>query len=241
MSKFAVVTFPGSNCDSDCVRALRDVMGQEVVPVWHTATDLAGIDAVILPGGFSYGDYLRCGAIARFSPVLGAIRSFADSGGLVLGICNGFQILVEAGLLPGALLRNNSLHFICRPQWLECVRHDTPFTSACAPLVRFPIAHGEGRYHASPELLARLEENNQIVFRYCADPEDPAHPENPNGSVHSVAGIINGRGNVMGMMPHPERACETFVGGVDHGTGLFASMIGALANSDARALAGTRS
>lgn len=236
MPRFGVVTFPGSNCDRDCVRALRDVMKQEVRPVWHSETDLAGLDAVVLPGGFSYGDYLRCGAIARFSPVMKAVRAFADRGGLVLGICNGFQILVEAGLLPGALLRNDSLHFICRPQWLECVRRDTVFTSACAPLVRFPVAHGEGRYHASPELLQRLEGNGQVAFRYARDLDDPARPENPNGSVNRIAGILNERGNVLGMMPHPERAMEAFVGGVDHGRGLFDSIIMALSGA---ALAGT--
>lgn len=232
MAKFAVVTFPGSNCVADCVRALKNVMHQDVVNVWHTETHLAECDAVVLPGGFSYGDYLRAGAIARFSPIMGAVRNFAERGGLVLGICNGFQILVEAGLLPGALLRNASLKFVCRPTWLTCERRDTAFTSNCAPDVQIPIAHGQGRYHASPDVLARIEANGQVLFRYTRDPQDSRVPENPNGSLNRIAGIINERGNVLGMMPHPERACEMYVGGGEHGRGVFASMIRTLRPSE---------
>lgn len=222
--KFGVVVFPGSNCDKDCVRALRDVMKQDVAAVWHTTSDLAGLDAVVLPGGFSYGDYLRCGAIARFSPIMRAVKSFADRGGLVIGICNGFQILVEAHLLPGALIRNRSLKFMCKPIWLKRERTGTAFTSRGGDYLRLPIAHGEGQYFIDAEGLKRLEDNGQVAFRYEAPPGEHQE-ENPNGSVARIAGILNERGNVLGMMPHPERACEEFTGGVTHGRWIFESMI----------------
>lgn len=227
--RFGVIVFPGSNCDSDCYFALRDVIGVDVEYVWHQESSLSGLDGVVLPGGFSYGDYLRAGAIARFSPVMRAVEAFAGGGGLVIGICNGFQILCEAGLLPGALVRNASLRFRCETVPVRVERADTPFTLACreGEVLHLPIAHGEGRYFAPREILDRLEANRQVVFRY-ATPQGEAAPEaNPNGSVNNIAGIVSERGNVLGMMPHPERRVEEILGGED-GRKIFESMVAAL-------------
>lgn len=224
--RFAVVQFPGSNCDQDCVHALR-VLGQEARLVWHQETRIDADEGVILPGGFSYGDYLRCGAIARFSPIMQAVKAAAEKGQVVVGICNGFQILCEAGLLPGALTRNEGLHFRCEP---ICLRVETPasrFTSGyvTGQVLRIPIAHGEGCYRAEPKILEELEARQQILFRYC-DAEGKVTPEaNPNGSSLNIAGIRNRAGNVLGMMPHPERACEPEMGGVD-GKGILLGAAG---------------
>jgi phosphoribosylformylglycinamidine synthase subunit PurQ / glutaminase len=215
--KFAVVVFPGSNSDHDAYYAARHVLGQEAAFVWHKDTSLQGADAVILPGGFAHGDYLRTGAIARFSPIMREVKRFAEAGGPVLGICNGFQVLLEAGLLPGAMLRNRSVKFQCEHVIVKVEQTDTPFTSACRPgqLLRIPIAHGEGNYYAEPDVVERLEQNGQVVFRY-ATAEGVATPEaNPNGSVNNIAGLCNERRNVVGLMPHPERASELAVGSAD--------------------------
>jgi len=215
--KFAVVVFPGSNCDHDAYHAAKHVLGQDAAFVWHKETDLQDADAVILPGGFSYGDYLRTGAIARFAPVMRSVSAFADAGGPVLGICNGFQILLEAGLLEGAMLRNRRLKFLCQQVHVRVERTDTPFTSACrtGQVLQMPIAHGEGNYFAPPDVLARLEANRQIVFRYTDSNGRTTDEANPNGSISSIAGICNARGNVVGLMPHPERACEASLGSAD--------------------------
>ena len=216
-SGIAVVVFPGSNCDHDTYHAFKHILGCPATFVWHKETSLEGADAVILPGGFSYGDYLRCGSIARFSPIMREVEEFAKKGGPVLGICNGFQILVEAGLLPGALLRNRSLSFICRDVHLRAEACDTKFSSRlkAGQVIRVPIAHGEGRYYADPETLKRLNGEGQIVFRYC-DPKGRLDEAwNFNGSVESIAGVVNEARNVMGIMPHPERAVELAVGGRD--------------------------
>lgn len=226
--RFAVLKFPGSNCDQDCVHALR-LLGHEARYVWHKEPALGAVDGVIVPGGFSYGDYLRCGAIARFSPVMAAVSRFADDGGLVLGICNGFQILCEAGLLPGALVRNRSLQFRCEHVFLRTENRRTPFTRAIPEgrLLRIPIAHGEGCYFADEATLARLEERGQVLWRYC-DARGECHDQaNPNGSLHHIAGICNEAGNVAGMMPHPERACEAILGSED-GQWIFRSLFAAL-------------
>ncbi len=224
-----VVVFPGSNCDHDCEHVFQDVLGQSVEMIWHKETLPAGLDAIVVPGGFSYGDYLRTGAIARFSPVMGAVNEFAQKGGIVIGICNGFQILLEAGLLPGAMLRNRSLHFICKDVYVRVENAATPFTSACKPgqVLKIPIAHAEGNYYTDPVTLAGLQANAQIVFRYC-DAEGKVTPEaNPNGSLDNVAGIRNDKGNVLGMMPHPERCAEEMLGNED-GRVIFQSMIESL-------------
>jgi phosphoribosylformylglycinamidine synthase len=229
--KFAVVVFPGSNCDHDAYHVARHVLGQDAAFVWHKETSLGDADAVILPGGFAHGDYLRTGAIARFSPVMRAVSEFAAAGGPVLGICNGFQILLEAGLLPGAMLRNRSLQYRCEYVTLRVERTDTPFTSRCAPgrLLRLPIAHGEGNYFADPDVVAGLEANGQVVFRYV-DGADRATPDaNPNGSLHNIAGITNARRNVVGLMPHPERACEPALGSAD-GLMVFESLVASVAS-----------
>ena len=212
--RFAVVVFPGSNCDSDCYHALSALPGAGVEYVWHQETAIDRFDAVVLPGGFSYGDYLRAGAIARFSPVMGAVADYAARGGLVLGICNGFQILCEAGLLPGALVRNTSRRFRCETVTVRVERADTPFTNACEPgeVLRLPIAHGEGRYYADPETLARLEANRQVLFRYVDEGGEATEEANPNGSLANIAGIMNERGNVVGLMPHPERNADPVLG-----------------------------
>jgi len=224
--RFGVVVFPGTWSDADCHYAIHSVLGQETEYVWHKDTDLSGYDCVVLPGGFSYGDYLRCGAIARFSPIMAAVERFASHGGLVIGICNGFQILCEAGLLPGVLMRNNHLQFRC--QWTDLLVENaqTPFSSTChkGQVLRIPISHGEGNYYADERTLAELERKGQVVFRY-ATPEGKVTAEaNPNGSLNNIAGIVNPEGNVLGMMPHPERACETLLGGTD-GNLVFRSIV----------------
>jgi phosphoribosylformylglycinamidine synthase subunit PurQ / glutaminase len=224
--KFAVIVFPGSNCDHDAHYAAQHVLGQEAELIWHKDTSLKAADVVVLPGGFAHGDYLRTGAIARFSPIMHEVNKFAAAGGPVLGICNGFQILLEAGLLPGAMLRNQQLHFRCEHIYLKVEQTDTPFTVACDParMLRIPIAHGEGNYYADPEVVRRLEQNRQVVFRYV-DASGRATPEaNPNGSVNNIAGICNEGRNVVGLMPHPERACELAVGSAD-GLALFESVV----------------
>jgi phosphoribosylformylglycinamidine synthase len=221
-----VVTFPGSNCDHDCEHVLKDVLGQHVQMVWHKETSLAGLDAVVLPGGFSYGDYLRTGAIARFSPVMGAVKEFAVKGGLVLGICNGFQILLEAGLLPGAMLRNRSLAFICKEVYVRVENAATAFTGRCEPgqVLKIQIAHADGNYYTDDVTLSQLKATAQVVFRYCT-PDGEVIPEsNPNGSLDNIAGIINAKGNVLGMMPHPERCAEEVLGN-DDGRLILMSML----------------
>ena len=227
--RFGVIVFPGSNCDGDCYWALRDVIGVDVEYVWHQERSLEGLDGVVLPGGFSYGDYLRAGAIARFAPVMQAVEAFAQAGGLVIGICNGFQILCEAGLLPGALVRNASLRFRCETVPVRVERTDTPFTLACRKheVLNLPIAHGEGRYFAPSELLETLEAKGQVVLRYCTPAGEVTAAANPNGSVNNIAAVTNERGNVLGMMPHPERRVEEILGGVD-GRKIFESMVAAL-------------
>ena len=217
--KFGVIVFPGSNCDHDAFYAVGTNLGQPVEYIWHDSSTLGAVDAVILPGGFAYGDYLRCGAIAKFSPVMKAVRRFANDGGLVLGVCNGFQILVEAGLLPGALIRNRGLKSICREVRLTVETADSPFTSAArkGQTLRLPIAHGEGCYFADERTLDELEAEDRIAFRYDG---------NPNGSLRDIAGILSRERNVMGMMPHPERATEPLMGSSD-GLTVFQSMLGA--------------
>ncbi|MBI3319196.1 MAG: phosphoribosylformylglycinamidine synthase subunit PurQ [Candidatus Omnitrophica bacterium] len=224
--KFGVVVFPGSNCDEDCVYVLKDVLKQDVAVLWHQETGVRGCDCIVLPGGFSYGDYLRTGAVARLSPIMRSVASFAKDGGLVLGICNGFQILLEAGLLPGAMLRNASLQFICRAISLRVERTDTPFTNRFQPgqVIRMPIAHGEGNYTADPRALRMIRQERQALFRYC-DADGQAAPDaNPNGSVDAIAGLCNAAGNVMGLMPHPERSAEPQLGSMD-GRLVFESLI----------------
>lgn len=226
---FVVLQFPASNCDQDAVHALRDVMGHSARLVWHKETSLGDADAVVVPGGFSYGDYLRTGAIARFSPIMQAVQNFAAQGGTVLGICNGFQILCEAGLLPGALIRNRSLQFRCEHVFLETVNRNTNFTSGipAKKLLRVPIAHGEGCYFADADQLKRLESNGQVLWRYVDDKGQATEIANPNGSLNNIAGIMNERGNVAGLMPHPERAIEPLLGSED-GRLIFASVVNAL-------------
>ena len=223
--KLGVVTFPGSNCDYDCYKAIEEGLEAEAVYLWHKEHDLRGVDAVFLPGGFSYGDYLRAGAIASLSPIMREVAAFAEGGGPVAGICNGFQILCEAGLLPGALIRNRSLKFASRTVHLRVENADTPFTTAYAPgqVLRIPIAHGEGCYIAEPETLARLETEGRVVFRYVDAAGSPTPEANPNGSLNNVAGVVNERGNVLGMMPHPERAVSGLLGSED-GMGFFRSL-----------------
>jgi phosphoribosylformylglycinamidine synthase subunit PurQ / glutaminase len=224
--KFGVVVFPGSNCDHDAYYVCKKVLGQDAVFLWHKETDLQSVDAVVLPGGFSYGDYLRCGAIARFSPIMKEVVRFAEKGGSVIGICNGFQILVEAGLLPGVLLRNSSLRFVCKYVRLKVETAASRFTSACTlgDILSIPIAHGDGNYFTDPETLRRLEGNGQVVFRYCDPAGMPTPDSNPNGSLANIAGIINERGNVLGMMPHPERASDPVLGHTD-GQRVFQSIV----------------
>ncbi len=223
--KFGIVVFPGSNCDHDAYHASKHVLGQPSVYLWHKDEDLQGVDVVILPGGFSFGDYLRTGAIARFSPIMKKVVDFANGGGLVLGICNGFQILLECSLLPGAMLRNKGLKFICAQQHIRVETADSPFTAACAQgeVLSVPIAHHDGNYYADPETLARLKEENRILFRYCHADGNARVEANPNGSLDNIAGICNTGRNVVGMMPHPERACEAITGS-DDGLKVFQSL-----------------
>lgn len=254
--KFGVIVFPGSNCDQDCIYVLREVLQQPVVPLWHQETSLRGCEAIVLPGGFSYGDYLRTGAVARFSPIMRAVSRFAGDGGLVIGICNGFQILLEAGLLPGAILRNTGLRFLCKFVSLRVERTDTPFTNRFQPgqIVRMPIAHNEGRYIApstttrvrkvecvkrngvssssiTPYALRLTQEVvSHVVFRYCDEDGQLRDAANPNGSTNAIAGLTNEAGNVMGLMPHPERAAESVLGSSD-GRLVFESMIEAYAHA----------
>jgi len=218
--RVGVIVFPGSNCDHDAWYAINQNLHGKAEFIWHQSSDLSKFDAVLLPGGFSYGDYLRCGAIARFSPVMKAVKKFAADGGLVMGVCNGFQILVEAGLLPGALLRNQDLKFICRELRLRVETTNSPFTSKLEKgrILRLPIAHGEGRYFADERTLDELEAEDRVAFRYI---------DNPNGSIRGIAGILNHERNVMGMMPHPERACDPLMGSTD-GLGVFESMLSAV-------------
>jgi phosphoribosylformylglycinamidine synthase len=238
---FAVVVFPGSNCDHDAYHAVKHVLGHDAEFVWHKETSLKGADVVILPGGFSHGDYLRTGAIARFSPVMEAVRSFAAQGGPVLGICNGFQVLLEAGLLPGAMLRNADLKFHCEHVYVRVEAVDTPFTQLCAPgqVLRIPIAHGEGNYFAPPEVLRDLEETRRVVFRYTTATGEIVEEANPNGSARNIAGICSERRNVVGLMPHPERACESALGSAD-GLVLFESVVASLRHRGTVAVGGGR-
>lgn len=224
--KIGVVVFPGSNCDHDAHYVSETIMGQDARLIWHKEGSIGNVDIVILPGGFSYGDYLRCGAIARFSPVMKDVVRFANNGGLVIGICNGFQVLTEAGLLPGVLLRNRSLLFACKYLHLRVENADTKFTNQCkkGELLEIPIAHGEGNYYSDSETLKHLEGNNQIVFRYCDRFGKVTDEANPNGSLKNIAGIINDTGNVLGMMPHPERASDPILKHTD-GKKIFESMI----------------
>ncbi len=224
--KFGILVFPGSNCDADCYYALKDVIGRDVEYIWHKETAVTGFDALVLPGGFSYGDYLRTGSIARFAPVMPAVVDFARQGGLVLGICNGFQILLESGLLPGAMLRNRSLRFICDTVPLKVEQSNTPFTNQFAPgeIIKLPIAHGEGNYFCDPATLEKLRRENRILFSYSSADGEVCEAFNPNGSVANIAGIMNRQGNVLGMMPHPERWVESILGGED-GLRVFASMV----------------
>ena len=223
---FAVLQFPASNCDQDAVHVLGQVFGHSARLVWHKETSLGPVDAVIVPGGFSYGDYLRCGAIARFSPVMQAVQQFAANGGAVLGICNGFQVLCEAGLLPGALIRNRSLQFRCEHVYLKTLTTDSPYTNQipAGKTLRIPIAHGEGCYFADAETIARLKANQQVLWQYVDAAGAVTELANPNGAVENIAGICNERRNVAGLMPHPERACESLLGS-DDGRFIFESLI----------------
>jgi phosphoribosylformylglycinamidine synthase len=232
--KFGVIVFPGSNCDHDAHHATGTVMKQASRFIWHKESSLGDVDVVIIPGGFSYGDYLRCGAIARFSPIMKDVVRFAREGGVVMGICNGFQILTEAGLLPGALLRNDSLRFVCKDVNLRVENSGTRFTGDCAvgDVLRIPIAHGDGNFFADEETLNRLEGNGQVVFRYSGPAGEITGGANPNGSSRNIAGIINEAGNVLGMMPHPERACEAVLGNTD-GRKVFKSLVESFAFHEA--------
>jgi phosphoribosylformylglycinamidine synthase I len=226
--KFGVVVFPGSNCDRDIAGVTQNTLSQSTRMIWHQETDISDIDVVIIPGGFSYGDYLRCGALARFSPVMKAVIEHAEKGKFVLGVCNGFQVLTEAGLLPGSLVRNRDLHFICDRVFLRVERNNTVWTSTYKKreIITLPIAHGEGSYYADPDTLNELESNNQVIFRYSNGTDDDVMDEtnNPNGSLHNIAGICNRAGNILGMMPHPERAADAMLGNLD-GLKLFESLL----------------
>ena len=224
--KFGVVVFPGSNCDFDTFHALKDVVGQPTTYLWHKDHDLKGVDCVVLPGGFSYGDYLRSGAIARFSPLMREVRDFADRGGLVLGICNGFQVLLELGLLPGAMLRNKNLKFLCRFVHIRIENNRTRFShkGKKGQVLKIPIAHFDGNYYAPPQVLEEIEKNKQVLFRYTDEKGRLNEEANVNGSLNCIAGLMNKQGNVMGMMPHPERASEALLGSSD-GLVIFKSMI----------------
>ncbi len=224
--KFGVIVFPGSNCDRDIATVTQGVLDAPTRMVWHQDTDISDIDVVIIPGGFSYGDYLRCGAIAQFSQVMKSVIEHANRGKYVLGICNGFQILTEVGLLPGALIRNRDLHFICDRVPLRVERNDLIWTSGYSSqqVITLPIAHGEGRYYADADVLKALEDNNQVLFRYCSSSGEIDEASNPNGSVDNIAGIINQQGNVLGMMPHPERASDSAIGSTE-GLAIFARLL----------------
>ena len=236
MTKFAVVQFPGSNCDQDCLGAINSIEGARADYVWHKETTLAGFDAIVLPGGFSYGDYLRCGAIAQFSPIMQAVIKDAAAGRLVIGICNGFQILCESGLLPGALVRNRSLRFVCEMATLRVEGGQSPFTLGCdeGTLLRLPVAHGEGRYFADDETLRELTANRQVLVRYSDARGNIVPAANPNGSVENIAGICNRERNVFGLMPHPDRACNERLGSAD-GRKIFEAMVRAIADKQAQA------
>jgi phosphoribosylformylglycinamidine synthase len=236
--RFGVVVFPGSNCDHDAFYAVENALGQQASFLWHASLDLENCDVVILPGGFSYGDYLRTGAIARFSPIMASVRDFAARGGLVLGICNGFQVLLESGLLKGAMLRNRDLKFISRPVHIRVENAETPFTNALrqGQVLEIPIAHAEGNYFVDAPVLEQLNSRRQVIFRYCRPDGELADDANPNGSLQSIAGITNGAGNVMGLMPHPERACDALLGSTD-GRYIFQSLVNAAAGSGGRRLA----
>ncbi len=227
--RFGIVVFPGTWSDGDCYHSLKDVLGQEAEYLWHKDQDLSSLDCIVLPGGFSYGDYLRAGAIARFSPVMSAVERFAVAGGLVIGICNGFQVLCESGLLPGVLMRNVHLQFRCQWAHVRVERSGIPFTSSCkvGQVLRIPISHGEGNYYADDATLDDLESNGRVVLRYCTPQGEATSQSNPNGSLRNIAGIVNREGNVLGMMPHPERCCEEIMGGTD-GRYVFESIIGSL-------------
>ena len=241
MSNFGIIVFPGSNCDHDCYHVIRHVFDQECEFVWHEEKNLDGFDCIILPGGFSYGDYLRTGAIARFSPVMKAVEKLASEGKPIMGICNGFQILVEAGLLPGALIKNASLRFVCKWVNIRVENTNTPFTHLMGrgDVLRIPIAHGEGNYFANQDDIKRLNENSAVVFRYCDEKGKITSESNPNGSTENIAGICNARGNVLGMMPHPERCSEEIVGGED-GRTIFESLISWSERADSQTLIRTR-
>ncbi len=226
MTRFGVVVFPGSNCDHDCLFAIKEFFSEKVEFIWHKSTDIHDLDCIVLPGGFSYGDYLRTGAIAQFSPVMEQVKAFATTGKPVIGICNGFQILLECGLLPGAMLHNKTVRFICKYVNIKTVNSSTPFTSDIKKnqVLRIPVAHGEGNYFIEPDQLEELKQNNQIVFQYCDEDGNVSDQHNPNGSVMNIAGICNKQGNVLGMMPHPERCCDPKLGSSD-GKKIFESII----------------
>jgi phosphoribosylformylglycinamidine synthase subunit PurQ / glutaminase len=230
--KYGVIMFPGSNCDHDAYHVVSKHVGQPVQFIWHKETDLSGYDAVIVPGGFSYGDYLRCGALAKFSPVMQSVKNFAAEGKFVFGICNGFQILCESGLLDGALMRNRDLHFICNHIHIKVETTDSPYTNELEKnkVLSVPIAHAEGNYFCDDETFAKLEANKQIIFRYCDENGNVTEQSNPNGARSNIAGICNETRNVLGMMPHPERACEELLGSND-GRGIFSSLTKAIAES----------
>ncbi|HAA31009.1 MAG TPA: phosphoribosylformylglycinamidine synthase I [Cyanobacteria bacterium UBA8553] len=224
--KFGIVVFPGSNCDRDVAYVTGTLLKSPTRMVWHQETDISDLDVVVIPGGFSYGDYLRCGALAQFSPVMGQVREHANQGKFILGICNGFQVLTEMGLLPGALVRNRDLHFICDRVPVKVERTDTPWTSAysAGEVTTLPIAHGEGRYYADADTLKALEDNGQILFRYCTATGETDETSNPNGSLNNIAGICDRTGKILGMMPHPERASDSMLGGTD-GIKLFQGLL----------------
>ena len=227
-----IIVFPGSNCDRDCAHVISEVMGHTAHLIWHQDTSVKGMDAIVLPGGFSYGDYLRTGSIARFSPIMEAVIDFAGRGGLVLGICNGFQILLEAGLLPGAMLRNKDLSFICEDAYVRVENAATPFTTQCqsGQVLKLPIAHADGNYYTDPVTLSALQANAQIVFRYCDKDGNVTNSSNPNGSIDNIAGIRNAQGNVLGLMPHPERSSEKILHNTD-GIAIFSSIMASLSTA----------
>jgi phosphoribosylformylglycinamidine synthase subunit PurQ / glutaminase len=224
--RFGIVVFPGSNCEHDVYHVAKHLLGHEASFLWHKETSFAGVDCVVLPGGFAHGDYLRCGAMARFSPIMGAVKQFAERGGMVFGICNGFQVLTEAGLLPGALVRNAGLQYVCRDVHLRAERQDTPFTCRIKPgtVLTIPIGHGEGCYFAPDHVVQELEKKRQVVFRYCDQAGEVTAEANPNGSLHAIAGVSNEKGNVLGMMPHPDRCAEEVLGNTD-GRRMFDSIV----------------